>query len=90
MSPFDDDLIINRLFDKLDNLETKIDERANKLEEKVDDLCNRVTTIEVTSATINSIAKSAVERKEKIFYVTLGLTGGIVSIIQVVSSGIIG
>lgn len=79
MSPFDDDLIVNRLFDKLDNIDGKID-----------DLCTRVTTIEVTSATINAIAQSKVERKEKVFYVVLGLIGAIVSIIEVTRLGIIG
>lgn len=79
MSPFEDDLIVNRLFDKLDHIDGKID-----------DLCTRVTTIEVTSATINEIAKSKVERKEKVFYVVIALIGGIVSIVEVVRSGIIG
>ena len=65
MSPFDDDLIMNRLFDRLDQMEAKIDLKADNILSKV-------------------------ERKEKIFYITLGLVGGIVSIIQVVSSGIIG
>lgn len=90
MSPFDDDIIITRLFEKLDNLELKIDSKADNILVKVDDLCARVTKIETINATVTDLAKSKAEKKEKIFYVVLGLIGAIVSIIEVSRSGIIG
>ena len=90
MSPFDDDIIMTRLFDKLDSLEAKIEDKANKIEVKVDDLCTRVTKIEVVNATVAEIAKEKADKKEKTFYVVMALVGGIVSIVEVVRSGIIG
>lgn len=79
MSPFDDHTIIDRLFVKLDNIDSKID-----------DLCERMTKQETKYDLHIEGEKSKFERKEKIFYVILGLIGSVVSIIQVVSSGIIG
>ena len=90
MSPFDDDIIMTRLFDKLDSLEAMIEDKANKIEVKVDDLCTRVTKIEVVNATVAEIAKEKADKKEKTFYVVMALVGGIVSIVEVVRSGIIG
>lgn len=79
MSPFDDHTIIDRLFTKLDHID-----------EKIDDLCERMTKQETSYNLHIESEKSKFERKEKIFYCILGLIGGIVSIIQLVSSGIIG
>lgn len=79
MTPFDDDLLINRLFDKLDGIDTKID-----------DLCDRMTKQETKYDIHIDGEREKSEKKEKRFYMILGLVGGIVSIVEVVRSGIIG
>lgn len=79
MSPFDDNTIIDRLFTKLDNID-----------DKIDDLCNRMTKQETKYDIHIEAEREKSDRKEKLFYVVMALVGGIVSIIEVVRSGIIG
>ena len=79
MSPIDDQFIVSRIFEKLDGIDAKID-----------DLCDRTTKHEIMLANHLEEGKTRMERKEKRFYMILGLVGGIVSIVEVVRSGIIG
>lgn len=79
MSPFDDSTIIDRLFVKLDNIDNKID-----------DLCERMTKQETKYDLHIEGEREKSEKKEKRFYIVMALVGGIVSIIEVVRSGIIG
>jgi hypothetical protein len=79
MSPFDDNTIIDRLFDKLDNIDNKID-----------DLCNRMTKQETKYDIHIDGEKSKAERKEKRFYVIMAIFAGIVSVIELVRGNIIG
>ena len=79
MSPFDDNTIIDRLFDKLDHIDTKID-----------DLCERMTKQETKYDIHIESEKVKSDRKEKVFYGVLAVIGSIVSIVELVRSGIIG
>lgn len=79
MSPFDDNVVMDRLFDKLDHIDSKID-----------DLCERITRQETKYELHIDSEKSKTERKEKTFYVCMAVLGGIISIIEVVRSGVIG
>lgn len=79
MSPVPDEFVIERIFEKLDGIDTKID-----------DLCDRTTKNEVILTTHLESEKEKAEKKEKRFYVIMALVGGIVSIIEVMRSGIIG
>lgn len=79
MSPLDDNYIVDRILTKLDGIDSKID-----------DLCDRMTKTEVTLTSHLEISKEKAERKEKIFYAILAVIGGIVSIVEVFRSGIIG
>ena len=79
MSPFDDNTIIDRLFVKLDNIDCKID-----------DLCSRMTKQETKYDLHIEGEKEKSDKKERRFYIIMALVGGIVSIVEVVRSGIIG
>lgn len=79
MSPFDDNSIMIRLFDKLDNIDAKID-----------DLCNRMTKQETKYDLHIESEKAKSDRKERIFYIVIAFIGTVVSLIELSRSGIIG
>lgn len=90
MTPFDDNIIMERLFDKLDRLESKIDEKADRIDGKIDDLCDRTTKLETKYDIHTDNEKAKSERKEKIFYGVLGVFGLVISLVELIRSGIIG
>ena len=60
----DNDTILNRIFDKLD-----------KFDGKVDDLCERMTKIETTITDHLNMLKSNEERKDRNFKIGFGVVG---------------
>lgn len=79
MSPFDSDDVMNRLFDKLD-----------MIGEKIDDLCNRMTKQETKYDLHIEDGKNRAERKDKVFYGVIAIFGIVISVIELMRSGIIG
>ena len=90
MSPFDDDLIMNRLFDRLDQMEAKIDLKADNILSKVDDLCSRMTRQEVRYDGQIEEGKAKKENTDRKIYIILGVFGAVISLYEVIKSGIIG
>ena len=90
MSPFDDDLIMNRLFDRLDQMEAKIDLKADNILSKVDDLCSRMTRQETRYDDHVQGKKDRKENTDRKIYIVLGIFGAVISLYEVIKSGIIG
>lgn len=79
MSPFEDDTIMNRLFDKLDHIDSKID-----------DLCNRMTKQETKYDLHIEEGQRKSQKKERVFYAVLAFIGTVVSLVELSRSGILG
>lgn len=79
MSPFDENTVIDRLFDKLDQIGGKID-----------DLCDRMTKQETKYDLHIEDGKVRAERKDKVFYGVIAIFSVVISLIELVRSGIIG
>ena len=79
MSPFDDEYIVDRILNKLDGIDGKID-----------DLCDRVTKNEIILNTHLESEKEKSEKKEKKFYMFMAIVGVTISIVEIVRSGMLG
>ena len=79
MTPFDDQYIVDRILNKLDGIDGKID-----------DLCDRVTKNEIILHTHLDTEKEKSEKKEKKFYVFMAIVGVVISIVEMVRSDLFG
>ncbi len=94
MSPIDDEIIISRIFDKLEIIDQKIDQKIDhldmKITPKIDDLCERVTKVETITTTHLESEKEKSEKKTRNFYIIMAVFGGIVSLFEIARSYING
>ena len=79
MSPFDDEFIMDRILNKLDGIDSKID-----------DLCDRVTKNEIILNTHLESEREKSEKKEKKFYMFMAIVGVTISIVEIIRSGMLG
>lgn len=79
MTPFDDNYMVDRILNKLDGMDIKID-----------DLCARMTKNEVILNTHLDFEREKAVKKEGKFYVFMAVIGLGLSIMEIIRSGIFG